>query len=94
MDLTASGSYEVGGNAVTQITEANDGDTLEAEVTVTFPIGGSVDNTSQDQTATLSAFTVTATQVHPELGGRFFERWGSRHAAPPPRPPDDEMTMH
>lgn len=64
-DLTASGSYEVGGNAVTQITEANDGDTLEAEVTVTFPIGGSVDNTSQDQTATLSAFTVTATQVHP-----------------------------
>lgn len=49
--------------AVEQITEDNDGDVLTATLTVDFPYGTAVDNTSQDMTATLDAYTVTAKQT-------------------------------
>ncbi len=61
--LTASGTFTVDNAAATQISSANNGDVLEAVVTIDFPYGASVDNLSQADTATLSDFTVTATQV-------------------------------
>jgi alternate signal-mediated exported protein len=41
----------------------HNGDTIGAKITVAFPIGTAVDNTSRDVTGALSAITVTATQV-------------------------------
>ena len=45
--LTANGTFTVNNAAATQITSANDGDVLEAVVTVTFPYGAAVDNLSR-----------------------------------------------
>ena len=61
--LTADGTFTVNNAAATQITSANDGQVLEAVVTINFPYGAAVDNLSQADTATLSTFTVTATQA-------------------------------
>jgi alternate signal-mediated exported protein len=60
--LTAAGDFSVDGAPVTSVTSANDGDTLTAEIKVTFdPAAG---NTTQLKTATLSSFTVSLAQVH------------------------------
>src|SRR5690606_2430497 len=56
--------FTVGGTAVTEISEADHGETLTATISVTLPLGATVDNTSKTQTATLSDYVVTATQVH------------------------------
>lgn len=64
-DLQIDADFEVGGTAVdadTEITEANDGDTVTATISVTLP--GSSGNESQDLGAVLRDITVTATQVH------------------------------
>ncbi|MGO4258586.1 alternate-type signal peptide domain-containing protein [Marmoricola sp. RAF53] len=51
----------VGGNPVTEITEANDGDTLSVTVTATFN-SGVTDH--EDASGSLSDVTVTLSQVH------------------------------
>jgi alternate signal-mediated exported protein len=60
--LTVAGTFTVGGATVSSLTSADDGSTLTAKISVTFdPASG---NTTQLRTATLSTYTVTATQVH------------------------------
>ncbi|MFL6157648.1 MAG: alternate-type signal peptide domain-containing protein [Marmoricola sp.] len=60
--LTTSGAFTVAGSPVTSITSANNGNTLDATISVTF--NPASDNTTQVQTATLSSFVVTLAQVH------------------------------
>lgn len=60
--LTVSATFDDNGTPVTEVNSANDGDTLTAEISVTFK--GASDNTTQDQTAALSDYAVTLTQVH------------------------------
>ena len=48
----------------TSITEDNDGDELEATITLSFPYGVTSDNLSQDDSLDLSDYTVALTQVH------------------------------
>lgn len=58
--------YTVDGNAATSITEANDGDTLEATVTVDFPFGTAADNASNvagGLSLNLANVAVTLTQT-------------------------------
>jgi alternate signal-mediated exported protein len=45
-----------------EITSANDGDTVVVVVTVTFPFGATVDNTTQAETVDLSSLDITLTQ--------------------------------
>ncbi|GAA1728619.1 alternate-type signal peptide domain-containing protein [Aeromicrobium alkaliterrae] len=62
-DLTIDATYTIGGVAApAEITEANDGDTVVAVVSVTFDSAST--NESQDLAATLDTITITATQVH------------------------------
>ncbi|WP_205473472.1 alternate-type signal peptide domain-containing protein [Nocardioides sp. SYSU D00038] len=73
LELTVGASYAVDGAPLTGasvITEDNNGDTLTASITVTFPFGnaeGSADeinvNDTQNITATLDDLTVTLTQT-------------------------------
>jgi alternate signal-mediated exported protein len=60
--VTAVSDTKVNGSAATSFTEANDGQTLTATVTVTFDADSG--NSTQDVTAVLEAMTLTATQVH------------------------------
>jgi alternate signal-mediated exported protein len=60
--LTVSSTFKDGAEEVTEVTEANDGDTLTAEISVTFK--GASDNSTQDQTAALADYVVTLTQAH------------------------------
>lgn len=65
----ASGAYSVNGvftlngDPLTQITSANNGQSIAAAITVTFPIGSTVDNASKLKSINLDNFTVTATQA-------------------------------
>jgi alternate signal-mediated exported protein len=62
-DLTTDVSdITVDGVAAASFTEANNGDTLTATVTLTF--ASTSGNTTQDVTAVLDDLTLTATQVH------------------------------
>jgi alternate signal-mediated exported protein len=60
---SVAGAFTLGGSPVTSITDANTGQAITATITVTFPIGSSVDNTSKTKTIVLGDFTVTATQA-------------------------------
>lgn len=60
---TVAGAFTMGGNAVTSITDADSGETIDATITVTFPIGTAVDNTSKNKNIVLTDYTVTATQA-------------------------------
>ena len=61
---TTTAVFTVGGATATSITEGNDGDELEAKITLSFPYGATTDNQSQDDSLDLSAYTVALTQVH------------------------------
>lgn len=67
LSLPVSATYEVaGGPLVGNITEANDGDTLTATISVDFPFGTAATvnaNDTQGFTKTLDALTVSLTQV-------------------------------
>lgn len=62
-EVDTSGAFTVNGATATTITEENDGQPLVATITVDFPFGVE-DNGSQDLTAALDAYTVTATQTN------------------------------
>jgi alternate signal-mediated exported protein len=62
--VTVTPTFDVAGNAVTSITEDNDGDTLTAKIVLNFPYGTGVDNDTQLDQLSLSDYVVTATQVH------------------------------
>lgn len=62
-------SYTVGGTPIADgdtITGDNDGDALEATVTIDFDYGTTVDNDSQGTTLDLSDASVTLTQLDPQ----------------------------
>lgn len=64
-NVTVAGSFtDASDAAVTEVTEANDGDVLTATITMTFPLGAIVDNDSQAKTAVLSNYKVTLNQDH------------------------------
>jgi alternate signal-mediated exported protein len=62
-DLTAEADFTILSSSIpAEITEANDGDVVSADITVTFdPESG---NESQSLTTVLDAITVTAEQIH------------------------------
>ena len=68
LDLSVAATYDVDGTPLTgadTITEANDGDTLTADIVVTFPYGDATTinaNDTQNLTTTLDGLTVTLTQ--------------------------------
>jgi len=62
--LAVDASFAIGATPIpAEITEANDGNVVTATITVTFD-GPAATNLSQNQTATLDAITIAATQVH------------------------------
>lgn len=61
--LTVGANFTIGGTpGITEITEANNGQELSVDVTVTF--NPAADNTTQNLAGALSDFTVTLQQVH------------------------------
>lgn len=62
LDVAVSG-ITLNGTAASTFTEANDGQALGVDVSVTFNTDS--DNTTEDVSAVLQDITVTATQVHP-----------------------------
>lgn len=60
--LTVGSTLAIGVTPVTEITEANDGDTLTVAVTVTFDSAS--DNGSQTDSAVLDDIDIDTTQVH------------------------------
>ena len=62
--VTTTAAFTVAGASATTITEGNNGDELEAKITLSFPYGATSDNPSQDGSLDLSAYTVALTQVH------------------------------
>lgn len=60
--FSVSGDFKLGGQALSTITSANNGQTVAATITVTFPRGTAVDNASKLKTINLADYTVTATQ--------------------------------
>ena len=60
---TVGGTFTLDGNSLTSITDTNNGDTIDATITVTFPIGTTVDNTTKSKNIVLTDYTVTATQA-------------------------------
>jgi alternate signal-mediated exported protein len=58
-----AGAFSLDGSALSSITDAHNGNTIDATITVTFPIGSSVDNNSKTETIVLTDYTVTATQA-------------------------------
>lgn len=58
-----AGTFTLGGNPLTSITDANTGQSINATITVTFPIGATVDNASKTKNIVLTDYTVTATQA-------------------------------
>ena len=63
-DVDTTAVFTVDGATATSITEGNNGDELEATITLSFPYGLTTDNQSQDDSLDLSAYTVALTQVH------------------------------
>ena len=63
-DVDTTAVFTVGGVPATSITGDNDGDELEAKITLSFPYGAATDNPSQDDSLDLSAYTVALTQGH------------------------------
>ncbi len=64
-DVTVAGTFsDAAGDPITVVTEANDTDVLTAKITMTFPLGTTVDNASQSKTAILSNYKVTLEQDH------------------------------
>ncbi|MDI9955315.1 MULTISPECIES: alternate-type signal peptide domain-containing protein [unclassified Rhodococcus (in: high G+C Gram-positive bacteria)] len=66
--LTTTTSTTLAGQPLTQLTEANDGTTVDVVVTFDFPKGtvlpdNTANNASQDQTASLANFNVKLEQV-------------------------------
>ncbi|HWJ82692.1 MAG TPA: alternate-type signal peptide domain-containing protein [Nocardioides sp.] len=62
---TVNTTYQLNGGAVTEVTSANDGQTLVAHIVVTFPFGDATTvnaNDTQLKTSTLDDLTVTLTQ--------------------------------
>lgn len=60
--LTVSGSFTSGGSAVTDVTEAMDGATITATISVTFASASG--NTTQAKVADIGAYGVALTQTH------------------------------
>ncbi|WP_232680705.1 alternate-type signal peptide domain-containing protein [Nocardioides sp. R-C-SC26] len=60
--LTVAGSFTSGGSPVTDVTEALDGATVTARISVTFV--SSSGNTTQLRVADISDYTVALTQTH------------------------------
>ena len=61
--LTVDSTFEIGGATVpSEITEANNGNTVDAVITLTFL--GASDNTTQALAGPLSDFNIALTQVH------------------------------
>ncbi|MCM0622080.1 alternate-type signal peptide domain-containing protein [Nocardioides bruguierae] len=61
-ELVVGGAFTVGGASVTEVTEANDGETIAATLSITY--NGTADNTTQLDTADIGGYTVSLTQVH------------------------------
>lgn len=62
--LTPVATFTVGGETVTRITSADDGEALATTVVVAFPFGATADNTTNGaKTEVLSDYVITATQV-------------------------------
>ncbi len=64
-DYEVTASFTVDGEEVTEITDEDAALPLSVLISVEFPIGAEVDNSSQLDTLTITEFTVTATQVRP-----------------------------
>jgi alternate signal-mediated exported protein len=62
--ITPVASYTVNNAAATQVTSANNGHTLKATVSVTFPKGAAADETTKNLTETLTDYVITLTQNH------------------------------
>lgn len=60
--LSTTGTFTSAGTAVTSVTSADNGKTLDATISVTFDPAS--DNTTQVKTATLNNLVVTLQQVH------------------------------
>lgn len=60
--ITPALAATVGGNAVTEVTEANDGQTVALTASLTF--NTTSDNTTQELAAALSDIVITLQQVH------------------------------
>lgn len=68
LSLTVGAAYTINSAPVTTITPANNGQTLSAAITVTFPYGDATTvnlNDTQNLVATLDDLTVTLTQDDP-----------------------------
>jgi alternate signal-mediated exported protein len=61
--VTTDVAATIAGSPVTQVTEANDGETIDVQATIDFPFGSSADNDSQSKTLDLSDIAVTLTQT-------------------------------
>jgi len=61
--LVVTPTATIGGNTVTEITEANNGDTVSVGLQVQFPYGVE-DNSTQALSATLTDYSIALTQVH------------------------------
>lgn len=62
-DYTVGSAFTLNGNPLTSITSANTGQSINATITVSFPIRGVVDNASKTKSVVLTDYTVTATQA-------------------------------
>lgn len=63
--VTVAGTFtDSTGAAITSVTEANNTDVLTAKITLTFPVGTTVDNTTQGKNAVLTDYKVTLNQAH------------------------------
>ena len=60
--FAVTGDFKLGGQALSTITSANNGQSVAATLTITVPRGTSVDNSSKLKTINLADYTVTATQ--------------------------------
>lgn len=60
--LLIEDTYKIDAVDVTTITDADNGKTLTATITATFPLGETADNTTQNLIAALQNITVTLTQ--------------------------------
>jgi alternate signal-mediated exported protein len=62
-ETSVSSAFTIGGNPISSITEANNGQELSATITLTFD-GPAATNDSQDDTITLTGYTVNIDQTH------------------------------
>jgi alternate signal-mediated exported protein len=61
--VTTDVEAAISGTPVTQVTAANDGDTIDVQASIDFPFGSSADNASQSKTLDLSDIAITLTQT-------------------------------